>query len=512
MTKFVNCFIEYLRRFFSTFINICVFVNKMTSTTISSPFHRCSLYLCTKKAKTLGVVATISFTEGLISCFDVVQSYYYKDDYRLQPSESALYNSLLLIPWILKPVLGLVSDNIFLFGYRRKSYLIIAAFINYVCLANLGFWTPSLAIFLTLLMISNTCLCFQNVVTQALIVRNTQEITKESANIEKSKLEAASSGISIFFGTKYIGKVVCSILIMTVLNEQHKSSFMLGFSFFFLSAAFITFFLPENKRTESQSLLNQDNISPSERGPSLYSDRNEDLLSTVVRPLGEPAPDRHANNKLRRGLKFFKNPAVLKIMLLMFLSRILPDSGQAKFFFFTTQLKFDKSDLGLIKLISCSAIILSIFIYNRFLSTINIKKFYTWTLLICSLLSLSQLIIVYQVNIRVGISNLVFAAIDTFVIDLGNEFASLPLLVMACRICPKDIEATIFAVFVSVLNLGVFVSQEIGALIVSTLGIKRDNFDNLDIAVLINAASHLIPFTILWMIKFEDTISHSNNT
>ena len=482
----------------------------MTSTIISSPFHRCFTYLRTKEAKTLGVVAAMSFTEGLISCFDIVQSYYYKDDYGLQPSESTFYNSFLQIPWILKPVWGLVSDNIFLFGYRRKSYIIIAAFINCACLVNFGFWTPSLAIFIALLMFSNTCLCFQNVVSQALIVRNTQEITKESANIEKSKQEAASSGISIFYGTKYLGKVVCSILIMTLLHERQKSSFMLGFSFFFLSVAFITFFLPEDKRTKRQSNMSQDNVSPLERGPSLYRNENEDLLSTIVRPSNGRVSNSETN-KLRRGLNFFKNPAVLKIMLLMFLSRILPDAGQAKFFYFTNQLKFDKSDLGLIKLISCSAIILSIFIYNKFLSTINLKRFYTWTLLICSVLSLSQLIIVYQINVRMGIPNVVFAAIDTFVIDLGNEFASLPLLVMACRICPKNIEATIFAVFVSILNVGVFVSQEIGALTVSALGIKRNNFDNLDIAVLINAASHLIPFTILWMVKFEDTIRRSDN-
>ena len=39
----------------------------------------------------------------------------------------AAYFAVLNFPWIIKPVFGLVSDFVPLFGYRRKSYLIIAS-------------------------------------------------------------------------------------------------------------------------------------------------------------------------------------------------------------------------------------------------------------------------------------------------------------------------------------------------------------------------------------------------
>ena len=36
------------------------------------------------------------------------------------------YFAVLNFPWVIKPVFGLVSDFVPLFGYRRKSYLILS--------------------------------------------------------------------------------------------------------------------------------------------------------------------------------------------------------------------------------------------------------------------------------------------------------------------------------------------------------------------------------------------------
>jgi hypothetical protein len=42
------------------------------------------------------------------------------------PVQITAYLTLFNLPWIIKPLYGLVSDFIPLFGYRRKSYLLIA--------------------------------------------------------------------------------------------------------------------------------------------------------------------------------------------------------------------------------------------------------------------------------------------------------------------------------------------------------------------------------------------------
>src|SRR6266436_8659506 len=43
------------------------------------------------------------------------------------PLQVTAYLAILNFPWVIKPVFGLVSDFIPLFGYRRKSYLIISS-------------------------------------------------------------------------------------------------------------------------------------------------------------------------------------------------------------------------------------------------------------------------------------------------------------------------------------------------------------------------------------------------
>jgi predicted MFS family arabinose efflux permease len=53
-------------------------------------------------------------------------TYYLKQVQGWTPVQITAYLTLFNLPWIIKPLYGLVSDFIPLFGYRRKSYLLIA--------------------------------------------------------------------------------------------------------------------------------------------------------------------------------------------------------------------------------------------------------------------------------------------------------------------------------------------------------------------------------------------------
>src|SRR5579863_2744417 len=53
-------------------------------------------------------------------------NYYLKQVAGWTPLQITAYLTLFNIPWIIKPLYGLVSDFIPLFGYRRKSYLLLA--------------------------------------------------------------------------------------------------------------------------------------------------------------------------------------------------------------------------------------------------------------------------------------------------------------------------------------------------------------------------------------------------
>ena len=83
-----------------------------------------------KEFRTMFVITSIGITHGIIYSYDTVLSYIYKDDYKLTPAQSSMFDCTNQIPWMIKPLWGALSDNVTLFGYRRKSYLIIMGLLS----------------------------------------------------------------------------------------------------------------------------------------------------------------------------------------------------------------------------------------------------------------------------------------------------------------------------------------------------------------------------------------------
>src|SRR5689334_3694067 len=65
-------------------------------------------------------------------------NYYLKQTFGWDPLQVTAYLTVLNLPWIIKPVYGIVSDFLPLFGYRRKSYLVLA---NLAAIAAYGWVT-----------------------------------------------------------------------------------------------------------------------------------------------------------------------------------------------------------------------------------------------------------------------------------------------------------------------------------------------------------------------------------
>lgn len=74
-----------------------------------------------------GVVVVYGISQGLGGALSRVGTeYYMKDVQKVQPSEAQIYGGITSIPWIVKPLWGLLTDVLPIFGYRRRPYLIFA--------------------------------------------------------------------------------------------------------------------------------------------------------------------------------------------------------------------------------------------------------------------------------------------------------------------------------------------------------------------------------------------------
>ncbi|KAJ0090703.1 hypothetical protein Patl1_12606 [Pistacia atlantica] len=78
-----------------------------------------------------GVVVVYGISQGLGGALvRVGTEYYMKDVQKVQPSESQVYSGITLIPWIVKPLWGLLTDVLPIYGYRRRPYFILAGFLG----------------------------------------------------------------------------------------------------------------------------------------------------------------------------------------------------------------------------------------------------------------------------------------------------------------------------------------------------------------------------------------------
>src|SRR5262249_15255225 len=99
---------------------------------------------------------------------------YLKQTQGWSPVEVAAYLAVIDIPWIVKPLYGMLSDFLPLFGYRRRSYLL---------LANAGataafVWTAQVlppASLVTALLFTSIRMAISSTVCGALLVENGQK-------------------------------------------------------------------------------------------------------------------------------------------------------------------------------------------------------------------------------------------------------------------------------------------------------------------------------------------------
>ena len=71
-------------------------------------------------------VMTVYFVQGVLGLASLARTYYLKDTLHVSPAELAALQGIIVLPWVIKPLYGFVSDGLPLFGYRRKSYLLLA--------------------------------------------------------------------------------------------------------------------------------------------------------------------------------------------------------------------------------------------------------------------------------------------------------------------------------------------------------------------------------------------------
>jgi hypothetical protein len=97
----------------------------------------------------------------------------------------------------------------------------------------------------------------------------------------------------------------------------------------------------------------------------------------------------------------------------------------------------------------------------------------------------------------------VLAAILTWVVCRWShppQVSFMPILVLAARLCPEGVEATLFATLMSISNGGSFVGSALGAGLTGMLGVTSTDFSSLFPLVLLCNMSTLLPAPFLGLL------------
>jgi len=131
-----------------------------------------------------GLVYVAEGSGGLIS---QPLNYYLKQVNGWTPVQISAYVTILNLPWMIKPIYGLVSDLVPLFGYRRKSYLLLAnaiAVAGYLLVTRLT--VPGQLVFV--LMIAAFATAVSSAVSGAVLVENGQRLHESGTFVNQEWL------------------------------------------------------------------------------------------------------------------------------------------------------------------------------------------------------------------------------------------------------------------------------------------------------------------------------------
>lgn len=209
-------------------------------------------------------------------------------------------------------------------------------------------------------------------------------------------------------------------------------------------------------------------------------------------------PPETVKHSLVKLFRFLSQKQVFYPIFFLFLLTVRPSSNQAIFYFYTNVLKFEPQFIGVLSFLHSLGSISCIFVYNKFLKLVSYKKFFISTTIIYVFLDLSQIILISRVNQRFGIPDKLFCFLDSFLTDFMMELNLFPVLIISCRMSPKNIEGTMYALMMSIYNFSSIIGGQMGAGLMLFLGITEKNFDNLYLLIVITNiwVVSVLPFMI----------------
>lgn len=413
-------------------------------------------------------VAMVYFVQGVLGLARLAVNFYLKDDLHLDPAEAAVISGFSALPWLIKPLYGFISDSVPLFGYRRRSYLVLSGLLGALSWSLMATFVDSKYSAAFSILLGSFSVAFSDVVVDSMVVERARgESQSTSGSLQ-----------SLCWGSSAFGGIVSSYFSGSLL-DTYGVRFVFG----------ITALLPLITSVVAV-LVTEQPMFGTARGQNLLfagPDFLESSKQSIIQLWGS-----------------VRQPNVFLPTVFIFLWQATPQSDSAMFYFTTNSLGFTPEFLGRVKLVTSIASLLGVGLYNGFLKNVPLRKIFLGTTLLGSALGMTQVLLVTGLNRKFGISDEWFAIGDSLILTVLSQASFMPVLVLAARLCPEGMEATLFATLMSVSNGGSVVGGLLGAGLTQLFGITKDRFDNLAALIILCNLSSLLPLPLLGLLPGDN--------
>ena len=322
------------------------------------------------------------------------------------PVEVTAYFALLNFPWIIKPVFGLVSDFVPLFGYRRKSYLIVSS----LCAAGAYAWIARLtepSEFALLLLLTSYAMATASTLCGALLAENGQSFRLSGIFVSQQWLWFyVAIMASSFAGGALVERVsaLSALQVAAVIAAVAPVAIVLA-----------ALFLLDEKKVRVSRL-----------------EMRETFRSIVSAA---------------------RSARLYLVALFLFLYSFAPGFGTPLYYFMTDELKFSQAYIGILGSIASAGWIAGALVHRWLLGRMSAKALLYLSIVLGTLSAASFLLLAGEVS----------AAIVNFANGAAMMIATIASLTLAADYCPKRSEGFAFAGLMSVMNLAEVCSNTVGA-------------------------------------------------
>jgi len=354
-----------------------------------------------------GIVYTVEgFCQAKVGVVWQPLTYYLKEVQGWDTVQIAASLAVLDVPWVVKPVYGIVSDFLPLFGYRRRSYLLLssaAAIVAFLFTAQ----TLAPAAIVSALLLTSIAMAAASTVCGALLVENGQRYGASAAFVNQQWL---------WFNV--------ALMVASLIGGQ-----------------LIEWLSPAGAFHASVVLAAVAPVAV--------------LASTVALVDESRAPMN--TEALRQALKgflgTFRSRTLWWVAAFLFLYYFSPGFGTPLYFYMTDDLHFSQGMIGLLSSASAGGWIAGGWLYRYLPGRMSTRALLNVSILAGTLSTLAYL----------GMVNIPSAVVVWTFTGVANMIANVATLTLAANHCPPRSEGFAFAALMSVINIATPLHDTIGA-------------------------------------------------